>query len=449
MSEDGREGAAFLLCGRSDVERNPWDGGREQRFLSYAVEPLAPEDVLSASEAHVSTSTRTFARVLKRAKDDDLAVAFVHSHPRGAEQFSALDDRNERELVKMAQNRNGQGTELVSLVLTRGGGVFGRTWLGTERSEPLATARVLGERFAFHPSGGFGEETPESFHRQALAFGVALTAQLSALRVGIVGCGATGSATGMLLARLGVRNFLVVDGDTVDKTNLNRLHGATMDDALSGIPKVDVMRRHLEGMGLGATVVGFHGWVGDERFRDALKSCDIIFGCTDDHDGRLFLNRLAYFYVIPVFDMGIKIDPAKEPPPRISEAAGRATVLVPGARCLICYGVVNLDAAREEHLLRMDHQEYERQREQQYITRDGGPAPAVVTFTTDVACMAVDELVHRLTGYRIGSRANRVRKYLLLEDKQPGAKENTVCPVCLNTQYWGRGDVKPFLDRVG
>jgi molybdopterin/thiamine biosynthesis adenylyltransferase len=43
-----------------------------------------------------------------------------------------------------------------------------------------------------------------AFQRQALAFGQALNQDLVALRVGVIGCGGTGSAVAMLLARLGV-----------------------------------------------------------------------------------------------------------------------------------------------------------------------------------------------------------------------------------------------------
>ena len=42
----------------------------------------------------------------------------------------------------------------------------------------------------------------------------------------------------------------------------------------------------------------------------AEKACDVIFGCIDDHDGRLLLNRLVYFYLIPVIDMGLATLPA-------------------------------------------------------------------------------------------------------------------------------------------
>ncbi len=41
------------------------------------------------------------------------------------------------------------------------------------------------------------------------------------------------------------------------------------------------------------------GWASSADMRDALKSCDFIFGCTDDHAGRIMLNRLAYFFGFP------------------------------------------------------------------------------------------------------------------------------------------------------
>ena len=63
--------------------------------------------------------------------------------------------------------------------------------------------------------------------------------------------------------------------------------------------------------------------------------------------------------------------------------------------------------------------------------------------------MAIDELIHRLTGYRrSGPIDHRVAKYHLSEEKRPGPRSGS-CPICLGNQYWGLGDVEPFLDRVG
>ena len=47
---------------------------------------------------------------------------------------------------------------------------------------------------------------------------------LAAAKVGFAGTGGLGSNAAMLLARTGVEDFLLVDGDTVDASNLNRQH---------------------------------------------------------------------------------------------------------------------------------------------------------------------------------------------------------------------------------
>ena len=88
--------------------------------------------------------------------------------------------------------------------------------------------------------------------------------------------------------------------------------------------------------------------------RDALKSCDVIFCCTDDQVGRVFLNRLAYFNLIPVFDMGLAMAFAKPPARGIADISARVTTVIPPEACLICRGAVGLDVAREEDLLRQN-----------------------------------------------------------------------------------------------
>ena len=55
-----------------------------------------------------------------------------------------------------------------------------------------------------------------------------------------------------------------------------------------------------------------------------------------------------------------------------------------------------------------------------YIRGGGLPNPAVVTLTTGVACLAVDEFIQRLTGYRrTGSIDHRVIKHHLVQDTRP------------------------------
>ena len=191
-------------------------------------------------------------------------------------------------------------------------------------------------------------------------------------------------------------------------------------------------------------------WAGDSLAVDALKSCDVVFGCTDDHDGRLLLNRLAYFYLIPVIDMGLAIDPSSDSG-YIADLTGRVTVLVPGAPCLLCRRIVVRDKARDESLRRSSPQEYNRRKKEAYVRGADNPAPAVVTFTTATACLAIDELLRGLDAFQDGSgwAWQRARRFDIDRNRRPGAKIRPDCPVCSSRFYWGRGDVDPFLDRTG
>lgn len=451
VAPGGEERAAYLLCGEASIGCDPWDRRAHRKLLSFEVVPVPEAEVVSASPLHITWSTDSFVRALRRAQRDRLTLAVVHSHPGGRAEFSDQDDRNEADLWQLARNRNGDGTTIVSLLFGGDGVITGRVWLGRDAWEPFQMVRIIGDGISLSYPGRGAGAVPEAFDRQALAFGRALTQDLGKLRVGVVGCGGTGSATAMLLARLGVGQVALFDDDVVERTNLNRLHGARQADADAMRPKVEVVVRGITELGLGVRVVPYRAWVGDQTCRDALKSCDVIFGCTDDHDGRAFLNRFAYFYLTPVVDMGLAIEVAKEEPPRILALDGRVTVLFPGHTCLLCRGVINPLFARAEALRRTNPAEYDRQKREAYVAGEGNPAPAVVTFTTELASMALNELLHRLQGFRgpNGATANRVRKFHLGEDKRPGAKPNDHCPVCVSSDYWGRGDIDPFLDRIG
>jgi molybdopterin/thiamine biosynthesis adenylyltransferase len=220
---------------------------------------------------------------------------------------------------------------------------------------------VVGESIRLHYSGRGNGLTSPVFQRQALAFGEALAQDFSMLRVGVVGCGGTGSAIAMLLPKMGFRQLALFDKDFVEESNLNRLHGATKADADAKRPKVEVIARSLTELGIGVQAKPYQTWVGDPDCRNALKSCDIIFGCTDDHAGRLLLNRFAYYYATPILDMGLALEVSTSDLPQ-TRADGRVTTLLPGHTCLLCRGIVNPVIARDEVLKRNNPAEYERRK---------------------------------------------------------------------------------------
>lgn len=445
----GHEGAAYMLLGKSEIAQDPWDLERRVRYTSYEVIAIPQEDRVDASDEHVTWNTNSFAQLCRRAKEEGLVPAIVHSHPTGFDGFSGQDDRNERDLFNMARNRNGEGTRLVSVVQVGDNLYRARVWEDDMAPVPCHRVTVVGTRLEIQST-----DVPislETLARQALAFGPEVNSLLKQLSVAVVGCGGTGSPVVHLLARLGVGRIVVIDDDVVEYSNLNRLYGATRQDADNAVPKVDVMAREVTRMGLDVEVRSMNGWVDAPHIRDALKSCDVIFGCTDDHAGRLYMNRVAHFYLIPVIDVGLVLMPRDDGEPGLLEMAARVSVLFPTSACHGCRGTVDRVRAREEDLQRSDPAEYERQKTEAYVRGAGNPAPAVVTFTSEAATMAVNELLAGLVDFRAGGgwTWQRYRKLDKGFERSQAAQPRPDCPVCGSEEYWGIGDVDPFLDRIG
>lgn len=103
-----------------------------------------------------------------------------------------------------------------------------------------------------------------------------------------------------------------------------------------------------------------------------------------------------------------------------------------------------------EGLRRKDPAVYEQRRRAGYVVDMADPSPVVVTFTTEVATMAVNELFQRLNGFRgeTGAASERVRRFDEVKeaDLLPAGKSRPGCKLCDRRRYDGRGDMDPFLD---
>jgi molybdopterin/thiamine biosynthesis adenylyltransferase len=163
---------------------------------------------------------------------------------------------------------------------------------------------------------------------------------LGRARVAIVGLGGGGSHIAQQLSHLGVGEFVLIDPDVVEDTNLNRLVGATQQDVVKSEAKASVSARVIAGVNPGARI-----WTEITRWQTcatALRSCDVIFGCVDSIAERAQLETTARRYLIPYIDIGMDVH-------RISEGffiGGQVALSLPGGSCLRCMGIVN-DSALE------------------------------------------------------------------------------------------------------
>jgi molybdopterin/thiamine biosynthesis adenylyltransferase len=445
VREDGHEGAAYLLCGIARIFEDPWTGSGARRLLVREVIPVA--NVVSRSETHVTWGTEDFVRLAGRCEREGLTILVAHSHPAGCDEFSLVDERSEKRLFLYALDKLGDGAVCGSVLMRADRSLIARVWLGNPvRSEPVNMITTIGNHWRFESSTPDGPER-STLHRQALALGSSFNARVGKLRVGVVGCGATGSAAALLLARLGVGHLVLIDADIVDTTNLHRLHGATQSDADAGRRKAEVLRDEIASLGLGCKVRAIPSFVESPDTRDAIRSCDVIFSCTDDHLGRAILSRLAYFYLEPVIDVGVALRMTKDKL-ALSHVVGRVTVLQPDAPCLSCRGTIDARKLASDAARRGNPETYERLKAEGYILGAGDPSPAVITFTTETASMGVIEFMQRLTVFRgEGMHSDqRYRHFLEGEDSTGGNPSEATCRICGRPNYWAKGDVDPFLD---
>jgi proteasome lid subunit RPN8/RPN11 len=177
FSVPGAEGAAFLLCGESRTQS-------EHRLLCREVLPVPESAYLVREPYFLSLDSAAYAAAAKRAKNEKLAVVFVHSHPGGFLDYSEQDDREEPKLQEFLRARV-PGRVHGSLVLTETG-ITGRVW-EEGGFRPMSRVRVVGRRFEFHDRVPEGENHfLPFFDRQVRAFGPAAQGILGRLDVGVV-----------------------------------------------------------------------------------------------------------------------------------------------------------------------------------------------------------------------------------------------------------------------
>jgi molybdopterin-synthase adenylyltransferase len=114
---------------------------------------------------------------------------------------------------------------------------------------------------------------------------------------GLVGLGGGGSHLAQQLAHLGLGNFLLIDPDRVEESNLNRLIGATAKDAARHSRKTLIARRLIRGINPQVNIESVNKkW---QECHQLLRGCDVVFGCVDTYRDRYELEITARRYLIP------------------------------------------------------------------------------------------------------------------------------------------------------
>src|ERR1700685_1203036 len=133
-----------------------------------------------------------------------------------------------------------------------------------------------------------GVEFDDRYSRQVLfrPLGAHGQSKLSAARVAIVGCGATGSAIASLLARAGVGHLRIIDRDYVEPSNLQRQVLFDETDAAESLPKAIAAARKIAAFNSEITVEPHAADLTPDNVEDLLGDVQIILDGTDNFETR-------------------------------------------------------------------------------------------------------------------------------------------------------------------
>ncbi len=432
--EDGLENVAFAFCGRhiSDdltiltVSRLMivQCGHRRDKSACYSTNDLL--DRLENAERHLS--------ILK-----------IHGHPNGCPDCSASDAESDRDLFSSLYTRIEAVPIHASAIMLPDGSIVCRAIHPDGSFTSFTGVSIAGHEIRIMEMSATKPSTTGFMERNKQAFGSKTTSLLMNLRIGVVGCSGTGSIVVEQLARLGVGHFVLVDPDVVETKNLNRILNSTKADAEAKTPKVTVMRRAILAFNPHAdiqttTFDTFHSDV-----IAMLAKCDVLFGCVDTVDGRHVLNLIATHYLIPFFDVGIRLD--ADGKGGISHITGSVHYIQPDGSSLLSRQAYTADQLGAASMARKDPAQYRQLRQEKYIKGVDEERPAVVSVNMLYASIAVNDFLARLHPYRDVENADCARTMFSLSQMRfIFEADGDPCPFF--KRYVGLGDQKIPLGLV-
>lgn len=106
-------------------------------------------------------------------------------------------------------------------------------------------------------------------------------------RVGVIGVGGLGSWIAEFLARIGIKELVIIDYDKVEEKNLDRQNYTYRD---IGRFKIDALEDRIKSIDEKINVKKFR-----EINIDILKDLDIFFDATDNMESKLLINEISVY----------------------------------------------------------------------------------------------------------------------------------------------------------
>ena len=458
----------------------PGDGDEHGAVIAAGIAAGDGEVRLLARGLHLAVDGRDYVpgkrgyRMLKASfiadrvaacAEEQLVYLAIHNHRGRDEVGFSGDDLRSHERGYPALLDIVKGMPVGALVFAENA-IAGDIWLPGEARVQLAGATVVGGSLRQLRSSPIRSTRQRigKYDRQARLFGDAGQEILASAKVGIIGLGGVGSLLAEYLGRLGVGNFVLVDPDRVEISNLPRLTGATAMDALAWLTN-DERPEWLRALGrrLARQKVALarrNVLKGNPRVRiDAIfddflqpyvvtkfLDCDYLFLAADTMRARLLFNAIVHQYLIPGVQIGAKVqvDPANGD---VLDAFSVVRPVTPESGCLLCNKLINSAKLQDESI---SDQERKRQR---YVDEPEIVSPSVITMNATAASQAANDFMFYMTGLR-DPAAPVTYMRLMPRDRavwfdEPQKSENCTECGCTSKSRLARGDSRrlPVIER--
>lgn len=436
--EEKCESVAFLLCGRHEFENS-------HRLFVHKVFPVPYHVCSNRSPVSVTWPTDYIQPILDEAARENLAVVKIHGHLL-YDKFSAADDESDRTFFPQVYCWTDNEYPHASMFMLSDQRYIGRYVSPDGKFETMKSIMVVGDEIKFWSLTDHTEiPNTKSGNSHLQLFGEKTFKILKTLKIGVVGCSGTGSIVIEQLARLGVGELVLVDPDKIEERNLNRIVNSRYEDSVTRSPKVLSLKNAVERMGTGTRVSAIESNLFDRNAINQIADCDVVFGCMDSVDGRHLLNRIATFFLLPFFDIGVKI--IADGNGGVTQISGTVHYLQPGLSTLLSRGVYSIKEYESAILLRNDPIEYKKRLESKYIEGIAGNKPAVISLNMFFASLCINEFLARIHSFRIAeNNLNAVTRYCFINSLFLNESEAEQLQENIFAKYVGRGEIAPLLN---
>ena len=428
---DGLEAGGILLCNQGSGKYTqrlivtefislPYElSDRKKDLLSWPVERYLPPEKI--------------AEIDKRGQ----SILTIHSHPKGYNYFSKIDDKNDKELFRSINAWFDDDRITGSAIMLSDGTIVARAVNYDGKFNDFHSVSVIGDNIKVWKNQ---KHQPQNAYEKKLTqtFGQDTLDKLRSLRVGVIGCSGTGSIIIELLVRNCIGQLVLVDDDNLEEKNLNRIVNSSLADAKKGISKVKAISNAIQRNGLDTEVMIYQAQSNSPDAVTALIDCDIVFGCVDSALGRYHLDCLSNAYYLPLFDVGVHID--ADGKGGINSADAVAHYVQPEGCYLLSRGAYTMDQVNAEHWKSVDRKHYDNQRVAGYLANVGEEQPAVISVNMQAACMSFNDFLARLHSYRFDpDREYSSQRFRLVHGCYEVETDNGISnPIFL--RYLGTGD---------